>query len=69
MESIGAVPATDALRGRVSDLSPEVGRKLGWEIMSEMERRAKDAGAAGVILMGLKFESLVTEAIESWPPI
>ena len=68
MESIGAVPTTPALRSRIAEAAPDVRRKLGWEITSEMEQRAKDAGAAGVILMGLKFESLIEEAATSWPP-
>ncbi len=66
MESIGAVPVSDGLRGRLSELAPDVGRKFGWELTSELEARAKDAGAAGVILMGLKFDSVVNEAAESW---
>lgn len=66
MESIGAVPVTDGLKQRLSELAPDVGRKLGWELTAELESRARDAGAAGVILMGLKFDSVVTEAAESW---
>jgi 5,10-methylenetetrahydrofolate reductase len=69
MESIGAVPASAVLKERLEGSAPDVGRKLGWEIMGEMERRARDSGAAGVILMGLKFESLVGEAVEAWPPL
>lgn len=67
MESMGAVPSTVALKERISDLAPDVGRKLGWEITAEMEQRAKNAGAAGVVLMGLKFESVVNEAVRAWP--
>jgi 5,10-methylenetetrahydrofolate reductase len=67
MESIGAVPATDGLKRRLSELAPDVGRKLGWEMTAEMEGRARDAGAAGVILMGLKYDSVVGEAPENWP--
>ena len=66
MEAIGAVPATDGLKERLSELEPQVGRKLGWESIAELERRARDAGAAGVILMGLKYDSIVGEAAESW---
>ena len=66
MESIGSVPAGERLRGRLEGLAPDVRRKLAWEITSEMEQRAKDAGCAGVVLMGLKFESVVSEAPEAW---
>jgi hypothetical protein len=34
-----------------------------------MEARARDAGAGGVILMGLKFESVIDEAAAAWPQI
>lgn len=67
MEAIGAVPATEALKRRISDIDPEVGRKLGWEITAEMEQNARNAGAAGVVLMGLKFDSVVGEAVRAWP--
>ncbi len=67
MEAIGAVPATDGLKRRISDVDPEVGRKLGWEITAEIEQRAKDSGAAGVVLMGLKFDSVIGEAVRAWP--
>jgi hypothetical protein len=67
MESIGAVPATDGLRRRLGEAAPDVRRKLGWEITAEMEARAQEAGAGGVILMGLKYESVIDEAAEAWP--
>jgi 5,10-methylenetetrahydrofolate reductase len=69
MESVGAVPATDALRRRLADLGKDVGRKVGWEIVTEMEQKAQDAGAAGVVLMGLKFDSIVDEALRAWPEL
>lgn len=64
MESIGAVPAGDELKRRIDDLSPEVRRKTAWEVLAETERRARDSGCAGVVLMGLRFESVVDEALE-----
>jgi 5,10-methylenetetrahydrofolate reductase len=69
MESVGAVPATDALKRRLVDLGKDVGRKVGWEIVAEMEQKAQDAGAAGVVLMGLKFDSVVDEALRAWPEL
>jgi hypothetical protein len=66
MESIGSVVSSDGLKSRLAELAPDVARKLGWELAVEMEKRARDAGAAGVILMGLKFDSVVTEAAENW---
>ncbi len=69
MEGIGAVPATSDLKQRIGDVGKDVGRKLGWEIAAEMEQKARDSGAAGVVLMGLKFESVVDEAIRAWPEL
>lgn len=69
MEGIGAVPATSALKQRLGEVSKDVGRKLGWEIAAELEQKARDSGAAGVVLMGLKFESVVDEAIRAWPEL
>jgi 5,10-methylenetetrahydrofolate reductase len=69
MESVGAVPATDALRQRLADLGKDVGRKVGWEIVAEMEQKAQEAGAAGVVLMGLKFDSVIDEALRAWPEL
>jgi 5,10-methylenetetrahydrofolate reductase len=66
MEAIGSVPATEGLKKRLGELAPDVARKLAWELTGELEARARDAGAAGVILMGLKFDSVVGEATESW---
>lgn len=69
MESIGAVPSSEKLRKRLAEVSPDVHRKLGWEITAEMEQAARDAGAAGVVLMGLKFSSVVDEAAQAWPEL
>ncbi len=62
MESIGAVPASDGLKSRVAELPGDVRRKAAWETLAETERRARDAGCAGIILMGLKFDSVIEEA-------
>jgi hypothetical protein len=66
MESIGSVPASNGLKQRLAELAPDVARKLAWELTVELEARARDAGAAGVILMGLKFDSVVGEAADRW---
>lgn len=70
METMGAVPAGDGLKERASELSPDVRRKFAWETVAESERRARDAGCAGVILMGLRFDSVIDEAPAAWfsPP-
>jgi 5,10-methylenetetrahydrofolate reductase len=67
MELMGAVPTRAELKGRLESLDPAVMRKTAWEITSEIEDRARDAGCAGVVLMGLKFDSVVDEAPHAWP--
>jgi 5,10-methylenetetrahydrofolate reductase len=67
METMGAVPVGPGLRERLEGLEPDVMRKTAWEVTSEMEGRARDAGCAGVVLMGLKFDSVVDEAPDAWP--
>jgi 5,10-methylenetetrahydrofolate reductase len=69
MESMGAVPASETLKTRLEEVAPDVRRKVGWEITGEIERKARDAGCAGVVLMGLKFDSLIREAPAAWPSL
>ncbi|MEA1902453.1 MAG: hypothetical protein U9N56_02895 [Actinomycetota bacterium] len=69
MESIGSVPAGTRLKNRLAELAPDVWRKEAWSITTEMEQRAKDAGCAGVVLMGLKFDNVVKEAPGAWKPL
>lgn len=69
MESMGAVPASTELKARLDALAPDVRRKAGWELTAEIEQRAKDAGCAGIVLMGLKFDSLIREAPAAWPSL
>lgn len=66
MESIGAVPAGADLKVRLADLAPDVSRKAAWGLVAEMEARARESGAAGLVLAGLKFDSVVGEAAEAW---
>jgi len=67
MELMGAVPTRAELKGRLESLDPDVMRKTAWELTSEIEGRARDAGCAGLVLMGLKFDSVVDEAPNAWP--
>lgn len=69
MEDIGAVPTSSGFKEKLEEVPAEVRRKAGWAMISEVERRAKDAGCAGVVLMGLKFDSVVREAPSAWPEI
>jgi len=66
MESVGAIPISDELRERLSTISGEEARAEGWRLAREAADRARDAGFAGVVLMGLRFETVIGEAYEAW---
>ena len=67
LESVGAVPIGDELRDRLgSASSPEEGRAAGWRLAREAADCAREAGFAGVVLMGLRFETVIGEAHEAW---
>lgn len=63
METIGTVPVGDALRQELAD---GIERQRAWELSLGVADAAKDAGFAGVILTGLKFNTIVDEAAAVW---
>ena len=66
LESVGALPVTDALRDRLRGASEAEARKVGWATAKEAAACARDAGFAGIVLMGLRFDTVVGEAYEVW---
>jgi len=66
LESVGALPITDELRARLGEASSEEARAEGWRAARQAARRAREAGFAGMVLMGLRFETLVGEAYDLW---
>ncbi len=66
MESVGAIPIGDELRGRLERLSETDARAEGWRAAKEIAARAKEAGFAGIVLMGLRFDTAVGEAYDVW---
>jgi 5,10-methylenetetrahydrofolate reductase len=66
LESVGALPITDGLRERLTGLSDEEARAAGWRAAKEAAARAREAGFSGIVLMGLRFETVVGEAYEVW---
>jgi 5,10-methylenetetrahydrofolate reductase len=66
MESMGAVPATPVLKQRLADAEAIGRRELAWEQARAVAMEAKDAGCAGAILMGCRFETIVDEAALEW---
>ncbi len=65
-EEWGAVPVGDRLRARLGDIEPGDRRRFAWEQAAEVARVAEDSGFAGVVLMGLKYETVVDEAAQAW---
>ncbi len=66
--------AADALirmaEANPSDLpdSPHLLLEGAWDVSRKVTANAGDAGCAGVILMGLKFDTVVDEAALAWRP-
>ena len=66
MESMGAVAAGEVFKEKLAATEASRLRDEGWQWAREVERRAMDAGCAGVILVGLKYDTVVDEAAEQW---
>jgi 5,10-methylenetetrahydrofolate reductase len=66
LERVGALPVSDALRERLHGLSGKEGRAVGWAAAKEAATVARDSGLAGIVLMGLRFETVVGEAYDVW---
>ena len=66
LEGVGAIPVTDALRRRLERVPEADLRREAWRIARDAASRAQAAGFSGVILMGLRFETVVGEAHDMW---
>ena len=66
LEGVGAVPVGDELRSRLTATPRAEQRRFGWRAAKAIAQHARTAGFAGVVLMGLKFETAVGEAFEAW---
>jgi len=66
IEALGGGEASPELREQLAALEGEARRDFAWQQAAEATARARDAGAAGVILMGLKFDTVVDEAAAEW---
>ncbi|MEN8235213.1 MAG: hypothetical protein ABFR89_09865 [Actinomycetota bacterium] len=66
METIGVVPVTDGFRQGIGDAPEDARRERAWAWSLEVEAEAKEAGFAGVVLMGLSRDTLTGEAAERW---
>jgi 5,10-methylenetetrahydrofolate reductase len=66
MEGVGAIPISDDLRDRLSGLSDDEARAEGWRAAKAAAAAAREAGFAGIVLMGLRFSTVVGEAYDVW---
>jgi len=66
MESMGAVPATEALKDAISSASSDERRELAWHYSRQVADEAEAAGCSGAVLMGLRFETIIDEAALLW---
>ncbi|HEX2222486.1 MAG TPA: hypothetical protein VHK06_08180 [Candidatus Limnocylindria bacterium] len=66
LEGVGAIKVGDGLRGRLERMPEAEQRRFGWRVAKEIGRQARGAGFAGIVLMGLRFETAVGEAYEIW---
>jgi 5,10-methylenetetrahydrofolate reductase len=65
-ESLGTVEATDDLKQQISALPPERQRAFGWDQAAVTVGRARECGYKGVVLMGLKYSTLVNGGAAAW---
>ena len=66
LERVGALPVGDELRARLEATPEAEQRAFGWRASKAIAVEARAAGFAGVVLMGLKFETAVGEAYDVW---
>ena len=63
IEGLGAVKIGDELRAR---LTSSWTRRDAWRTAKEAACRGRELGFSGVVLMSMKFETIVGEAFEEW---
>ena len=67
MQGIGARSVTNELRERLDTaIDPATRREIAWEASRQVATAAQGAGAAGTILMGLRFDTVIDEAALAW---
>jgi 5,10-methylenetetrahydrofolate reductase len=74
LEAVGAIALSDGLRARLASTPEGERRRFGWRVAQAIAAEARIAGFAGIVIMGLRYETVVGEAYEVWhddeiPPI
>jgi 5,10-methylenetetrahydrofolate reductase len=66
LEGVGATPISDGLRTMLKQAPEGERRRLGWRVAKAIGAEARSAGFAGIVIMGLRFETAVDEAYDAW---
>jgi 5,10-methylenetetrahydrofolate reductase len=66
IEKVGGTPVGEALRARLAAAPESERRVLGWRVAKAVAAEAREAGFAGIVIMGLRFSTAVDEAYEIW---
>jgi 5,10-methylenetetrahydrofolate reductase len=66
LESVGAIPIEAELRDLMAATPEREARALGWSVAKAIAQEARGSGFAGIVIMGLRFETAVGEAFEVW---
>ena len=66
LERVGAIPVEDGLRRELAAAGDTSMRSRAWQLAREAADCARESGFAGVVLMGLRFETVVGEAWDAW---
>ena len=66
LERVGAIKIGDQLRDQLARTPESQLREFAWRISKGIAQQAREAGFAGIVLMGLKFETAVGEAYDIW---
>jgi len=66
LEGVGAIPVTEGLRAQLAATPEGDRRQFAWRAAKAIASQARSAGFAGIVIMGLRFETAVGEAYEAW---
>jgi 5,10-methylenetetrahydrofolate reductase len=66
IEGVGGIAISDELRARVDAMPDSERRTFGWQVAKAIASEARQAGFAGIVIMGLRFETAVGEAYDIW---
>jgi len=66
LEEVGALRVTDDFRARLEATPAAEQRRFAWRAARTVAAEARRTGFAGIVLMGLKFETVAGEAYDAW---